>query len=108
MSAWPPRCEGGGHRISLRPSACVRWRGAGRPTTAPTARCGSVAQAALLDGELSQSHGDVDLVISRTELEWRLRQLAVLGFDAFTVYYEPVVRTDDDAVAISLPADLFG
>jgi hypothetical protein len=100
---------------------------------------GSVAEEALLDGELSQSHGDVDVLIPRTELEWRLRQLAVLGFDAFTVYYEPrpglplvygctrgdlalelglvdydpagdpffVVRTDDGAVAISVPADLF-
>lgn len=79
------------------------------------------------------------MLIPRTELEWRLRQLAVLGFDAFTVYYEPrpglplvygctrgdlalelslvdydpagnpffVVRTDDAAVAISVPADLF-
>jgi len=50
---------------------------------------GSVAEAALLDGELSQSHRDLDVLIPRTELEWRLRQLAVLGFDAFTVYYEP-------------------
>ena len=50
---------------------------------------GSVAETALLDGRLSRSFGDVDVVIPRTELEWRLRQLAVLGFDAFTVYYEP-------------------
>jgi hypothetical protein len=100
---------------------------------------GSVAEAALLDGELSESHGDVDMLVSRTELEWRLRQLAVLGFDAFSVYYEPrpglplvygstrgdlalelslvdydsagnpffAVRTDEGAVAISVPADLF-
>jgi hypothetical protein len=50
---------------------------------------GSVAEAVLLDGELSQSHRDLDVLIPRTELEWRLRQLAALGFDAFTVYYEP-------------------
>jgi len=100
---------------------------------------GSVAETALLDGELSHSYGDVDVVIPRTELEWRLRQLALLGFDAFTVYYEPrpglplvygstrgdlalevslvdygsagnpffVVRTDEGAVAISVPADAF-
>jgi hypothetical protein len=100
---------------------------------------GSVAEAALLNGELSHSYGDVDVLIPRTELEWRLRQLAVLGFDAFTVYYEPrpglplvygstrgdlalelslvdydsagnpffVVRTDEGAIAVSVPADLF-
>jgi hypothetical protein len=100
---------------------------------------GSVAEAALLDGELSGSYGDVDVVVPRTELEWRLQQLALLGFEAFTVYYEPrpglplvyggtrgdlalelslvdyddwgnpffVVRADEGAVAISVPADLF-
>jgi hypothetical protein len=100
---------------------------------------GSVAETALLDGELSHSYGDVDVVIPRTELEWRLRQLALLGFDVFTVYYEPrpslplvygstrgelalevslvdhdsagnpffVVRTDEGAVAISVPPDAF-
>ena len=50
---------------------------------------GSVAEAVLLDGELSETHGDVDVAIPRTELGLRLRQLAVLGFDAFNVYYEP-------------------
>jgi hypothetical protein len=50
---------------------------------------GSVAEAVLLDGELSETHGDVDVAIPRTELGLRLRQLAVLGFDAFSVYYEP-------------------
>jgi len=50
---------------------------------------GSVAEVALLDGAVSESYGDVDVVIPRTELDWRLRQLAVLGFDAFAVYYEP-------------------
>ena len=50
---------------------------------------GSVAEAALLDGKLSASHGDVDLLIPRSELELRLRQLGELGFAEFTVYYEP-------------------
>ena len=50
---------------------------------------GSVAETALLDGELSHAYGDVDVLVPRTELEWRLRQLAMLGFDDFTVYYEP-------------------
>ena len=100
---------------------------------------GSVAEVALLDGAVSESYGDVDVLIPRAELAWRLRQLAVLGLDAFTVYYEPrpglplvygcasgdlalelslvdydpagnpffVVRTDDGAVAVSAPADLF-
>ena len=100
---------------------------------------GSVAEVALLDGAVSESYGDVDVLIPRAELAWRLRQLAVLGLDAFTVYYEPrpglplvygcasgdlalelslvdydpagnpffVVSTDDGAVAVSAPADLF-
>lgn len=50
---------------------------------------GSVAEAGLLDGELDASHGDVDILISRSELELRVRQLGELGFAAFTVYYEP-------------------
>jgi hypothetical protein len=50
---------------------------------------GSVAETALLDRQLSRSFGDVDVLIPRTELEWRLQQLAILGFAAFTVYYEP-------------------
>jgi hypothetical protein len=50
---------------------------------------GSVAEAALLDGKLDESHGDLDILISRSELELRLRQLGDLGFAAFTVYYEP-------------------
>ena len=50
---------------------------------------GSVAEAVLLDGELSETHGDVDVAIPRTELGLRQGQLAVLGFDAFNVYYEP-------------------
>ena len=50
---------------------------------------GSVAEAVLLDGELSETHGDVEVAIPRTELGLRLRQLAMLGFDVFDVYYEP-------------------
>ena len=100
---------------------------------------GGVAEAVLLDGQVSDAHGDLDLVIPRTELELRHGQLALLGFRAFEVYYEPrpglpliygstrgelalelsladydpqgdpffVVRSDDGAVAISMPADLF-
>ena len=50
---------------------------------------GSVAEAALLDGKLAASHGDLDVLIPRSELELRLRQFDDLGFAAFTVYYEP-------------------
>ncbi len=50
---------------------------------------GSVAEAALLEGKLAESHGDVDLLIPRSELGLRLRQLGELGFADFTVYYEP-------------------
>ena len=50
---------------------------------------GSVAEAVLLDGKLAASHGDLDVLVVRSELELRLRQLDDLGFAAFTVYYEP-------------------
>jgi hypothetical protein len=50
---------------------------------------GSVAEATLLDGKLAASHGDLDVLISRSELEPRLQQLGDLGFAPFTVYYEP-------------------
>jgi hypothetical protein len=42
-----------------------------------------------LDGKLAASHGDLDVLISRSELELRLLQLGDLGFAAFTVNYEP-------------------
>jgi hypothetical protein len=50
---------------------------------------GSIAEGALLDGRLCDSYGDIDVVIPRTELALRLDQLAALGFEPFTVYYEP-------------------
>ena len=50
---------------------------------------GSVAEAALLEGKLAESHGDIDLLSPRSELERRLRQLGELGFAEFGVYYEP-------------------
>ena len=50
---------------------------------------GGVAESALLDGELSRSYGDVDVLIPRADLEWRLSQLDELGFYDFTIYYEP-------------------
>jgi hypothetical protein len=55
----------------------------------PMSVFGSVAEAALLEGKLTDSHGDVDLLIARAELELRLEQLRELGFAPFTVYYEP-------------------
>ena len=50
---------------------------------------GSVAEAALLEGKLADSHGDIDVLIPRSELGRRLLQLDELGFAEFTVYYEP-------------------
>ena len=50
---------------------------------------GSVAEAALLEGKLADSHGDIDVLIPRSELGLRLVQLDELGFGEFTVYYEP-------------------
>jgi len=50
---------------------------------------GSVAEAVLLDGKLNRSHGDVDLLVPRDELERKQRQLHELGFERFDVYYEP-------------------
>jgi hypothetical protein len=50
---------------------------------------GSVAEAVLLDGALAPSHGDVDVVVRRPELDLRLAQMRSLGFREFSVYYEP-------------------
>jgi hypothetical protein len=50
---------------------------------------GGVAEAALLDGRLDPSHGDVDLLTPRTGLEHRIKRLADFGFAPFEVYYEP-------------------
>ena len=69
---------------------------------------GSVAEAALLEGKLAESHGDVDLLIPRSELGLRLLQLGELGFAAFTVYYEPrpglplVYGSSRDEIALEL------
>lgn len=51
---------------------------------------GGVAQAALLDGQLGPSHGDIDVLIPRSELELRTGQLCDLGFAPFTAHYEPL------------------
>ena len=50
---------------------------------------GSAAEAALLDGKLADSHGDIDLLVPRSELRLRLQQLGELGFAEFSVYDEP-------------------
>ena len=69
---------------------------------------GSVAEAALLEGKLAESHGDVDLLIPRSELGLRLLQLGELGFAEFTVYYEPrpglplVYGSTRDEIALEL------
>ncbi len=50
---------------------------------------GGVAEAALLDGRLDPSHGDVDILTPRTEVEQRIEQLGDFGFAPFEVYFEP-------------------
>jgi len=51
---------------------------------------GGIAEEVLLDRELSASHGDVDVLIPRDQLELRTEQLGELGFRDFAVYYEPL------------------
>lgn len=51
---------------------------------------GGIAEAVLLDHALSPSHGDVDVVIPRDQLQLRTEQLGELGFRDFAVYYEPL------------------
>ena len=50
---------------------------------------GGVAEAALLDGRLDPSHGDVDLLTPRIDVEHRIERLGDFGFAPFEVYYEP-------------------
>ena len=55
----------------------------------PTFVFGSVAEAVLLDGALGASHGDLDVLAGRDELDLRVGQFRQLGFEPFSVYYEP-------------------
>ena len=50
---------------------------------------GGIAEAALLDGRLDPSHGDVDLLTARAEVDQSITRLGDLGFAPFDVYYEP-------------------
>jgi hypothetical protein len=50
---------------------------------------GGIAEEALLDGALSSSHGDVDVLIPRHELGSQVERFGELGFRDFAVYYEP-------------------
>ena len=47
---------------------------------------GSVAEAALLDGRLDPSHGDVDLLTPRTEVDESIPAARDFGFAQFHVY----------------------
>jgi hypothetical protein len=53
---------------------------------------GGIAEEVLLDGELSSSHGDVDVLTRREQLKLQTEQLAELGFRDFAVHYEPIPR----------------
>ena len=50
---------------------------------------GGIAEAVLLDGRLDPSHGDIDVLTPRAELEFHIERLGDLGFAPFDVYYEP-------------------
>ena len=51
--------------------------------TPPPFLMGGVAEEALLDGRLTREHGDLDLLIERSELDGLLRQLRTLGYDGW-------------------------
>ncbi|MGN6170822.1 MAG: hypothetical protein ACTHQQ_22030 [Solirubrobacteraceae bacterium] len=59
------------------------------PIAPPLFVFGSVAEAVLLDGWPAPPHGDLDVVVRRTELDLRLAQMRSLGFSGFSVKYEP-------------------
>lgn len=50
---------------------------------------GGVAEAVLLSGRLDLSHGDLDLLTPRSQVEHRIQQLGEFGFAPFEVLYEP-------------------
>lgn len=50
---------------------------------------GGIAEAVLLDGRLDPTHGDIDVLTPRAELEFHIERLGDLGFAPFDVYYEP-------------------
>ena len=50
---------------------------------------GGIAEGVLLDRAVGPSHGDVDVLIPRDQLELMTEQLGELGFHDFAVYYEP-------------------
>lgn len=49
---------------------------------------GGIAEDALLDGSVTRSHGDVDVLVARVTLTQHLEQLAALGFISFDVLFE--------------------
>ena len=69
---------------------------------------GSVAEAALLDGALSASHGDLNVLIRREELALWIERMGERGFHEFAVYYEPrpglplVLGSSRDDLALEL------
>ncbi len=49
---------------------------------------GGYAEDALLHGQVNRSHADLDVLVVRTELEQRLSQFALLGFERFQIYHD--------------------
>jgi hypothetical protein len=59
------------------------------PLDPPLFVFGGIAESVLLEGMPSASHGDVDVLIRRDQLELQAKHLGELGFHDFAVYYEP-------------------
>jgi hypothetical protein len=51
---------------------------------------GGVAEDVLLEGSLDRPHGDLDVLVRRSELHDRMEQVQHLGFTRLEVYYEPL------------------
>ena len=51
---------------------------------------GGVAEDVLLEGSLDRPHGDLDVLVRRSELHDRMEQVQHMGFTRLEVYYEPL------------------
>jgi hypothetical protein len=56
----------------------------------PTYAFGGYAEDAFLDQATTRPHNDLDLLVSRDDLDQLLKALATIGFVNIAVYYEPL------------------